>query len=251
MASYTGLLTLLHMKLLADTVGSALLGAWNASFIFWIVRLTQLSGAWKAGCDRELALPFGFLALSFALAFPGWFALSLVYLHPFIGCWILDRELARSKPHWRQTYHTCLLSIPVFIVAIWATLHSAPSLTSNEMLTLQITKHAGADVFPFASSHMLVAMHTFLEFIHYGVWLIAIPLVSAGWRNWQPVSIPLVHRAPVFKRIVPATLGLSTFAVVVIWVCFILNYSITRDVYFTLAMAHVLAEIPFLLKTIS
>ena len=39
-------------------------------------------------------------------------------------------------------------------------------------------------------------------------------------------------------------------AVIALWLCFHANYPITRDIYFTLAMAHVLAEIPFLLRAL-
>ncbi len=251
MLGYVALMCALQMKALPGTAGSALLAVWNMLFVLWIVRLIVLSGQWQPDRDRGLALPFGLLAISFAMAFPAWFGLSLVYMHPLIGCWILDRELQRSKPQWRSTYHGCLLSIPLFLTAIWWNLHNAGALPATDVLSLQITRHAGASVIPSMSSHMLVAMHTFLEMVHYGVWLIAIPLVSAGWKNWQPGSIPIAHRSPDFKRLVPAIFATSTFAVVVLWVCFALNYSVTRDVYFTLAMAHVLAEIPFLLKTIS
>ncbi len=252
MVGYISLTCALHFELLSSTTGGALWAAWNTAFVLWIVRLVVLSGQWRENCNRGLALPFGLLIVAFALIYPTWFALSLVYLHPLVGCWILDRELNRShKRHWRHVYHLCLLTIPVFLVAIWTSSHNAAALGTADGLTAQITRHAGAQVLPNLSSHMLVATHTFLEMIHYGVWLIAIPLVSAGWRNWQPGSIPIVHRSSEFKRLVPAVFTASTFVVAVVWISFAVNYSVTRDVYFTLAMAHVLAEIPFLLKTVS
>ena len=37
---------------------------------------------------------------------------------------------------------------------------------------------------------------------------------------------------------------------VVLWVCFLLDYGTTRRVYFTVAMLHVLAEMPFLLRMV-
>jgi multidrug resistance efflux pump len=39
-------------------------------------------------------------------------------------------------------------------------------------------------------------------------------------------------------------------AVVFLWLSFSIDYSTTRDVYFTIAIAHVLAEAPFLLRMI-
>jgi hypothetical protein len=41
---------------------------------------------------------------------------------------------------------------------------------------------------------------------------------------------------------------LGVLAVVVLWVSFSRDYTETRDLYFTIAIAHVLAEAPFLLK---
>jgi hypothetical protein len=37
-------------------------------------------------------------------------------------------------------------------------------------------------------------------------------------------------------------------AVVILWVGFAADYAETRDLYFTIAIAHVLAEAPFLLR---
>jgi hypothetical protein len=51
------------------------------------------------------------------------------------------------------------------------------------------------------------------------------------------------------KKLIPVVFAVSSFATIVLWIGFVWNYSTTRDVYFALAMAHVLAEIPFLLKT--
>jgi len=39
-------------------------------------------------------------------------------------------------------------------------------------------------------------------------------------------------------------------AVAALWFGFSANYTLTRDVYFAVAMAHVLAEAPFLLRMI-
>jgi hypothetical protein len=249
MILYTALVCVLKAHLVADVVGGTMLATWNSLLILWVVRLVVISGAWKEGRDWGLALPFGLLLVAVAWNFPGWFGLALVYLHPFIGCWILDSELHRSRPEWRRAYHLCLLSIPLFMFMIWYCLRTSVSIPSPDLLTQQITNYAGATVISGASSYLLVATHTFLEMIHYGVWLIAIPLVSAGWKNWQPSSIPITHRSPQWKQLVPGILAASSLSVLVLWVCFALNYSVTRDVYFTLAMAHVLAEIPFLLKT--
>jgi hypothetical protein len=43
-------------------------------------------------------------------------------------------------------------------------------------------------------------------------------------------------------------LGLAI--VVLLWICFGLDYGTTRSVYFSVALLHVLAEIPFLLRMV-
>ena len=44
------------------------------------------------------------------------------------------------------------------------------------------------------------------------------------------------------------SLAASAGVVLILWVCFLVDYPITRDVYFTVATVHVLAEVPFLLR---
>ena len=46
---------------------------------------------------------------------------------------------------------------------------------SDNGLFWRITQHAGAQLLPNISSHVLVTTHVFLEMLHYGVWLIALP----------------------------------------------------------------------------
>jgi len=45
-----------------------------------------------------------------------------------------------------------------------------------------------------------------------------------------------------------AVLVLGLFVVGLLWFGFSVNYAMTRDIYFTVAIAHVLAEAPFLLR---
>ena len=43
-------------------------------------------------------------------------------------------------------------------------------------------------------------------------------------------------------------LVIGAMMVLALWAGFFLDYPLTRDIYFTVAMLHVLAEIPFLLR---
>jgi glycogen synthase len=91
-------------------------------------------------------------------------------------------------------------------------------------------------------------MHVFLEMLHYGVWIIALPLIGATGAVWSTKTIPLARRRGGFPKTIAAILICSLFVVAVLWMGFTFNYAATRDLYFAVAMAHVLAEAPFLLR---
>src|SRR5438128_244532 len=63
-------------------------------------------------------------------------------------------------------------------------------------------------------------------------------------------TIPLARRSQGFPKLIAAILIFGVFAMAVLWFGFSVKYSATRDIYFAIAMAHVLAEAPFLLRMI-
>ena len=52
---------------------------------------------------------------------------------------------------------------------------------------------------------------------------------SRGWRGW-----------------LAGLLAAGALIVVLLWIMFAIDYAWTRQLYFTVAVAHVLAEVPFL-----
>jgi hypothetical protein len=62
--------------------------------------------------------------------------------------------------------------------------------------------------------------------------------------------VPLARHPRGFPKLVAAALGLGVFVVVLLWFGFTADYATSRDIYFTIAIAHVLAEAPFLLRMI-
>ncbi len=103
---------------------------------------------------------------------------------------------------------------------------------------------------PSVSPYFLVAAHTFLEMVHYGVWVVLIPLVGMRSWPWQLKTIPAARRSRSWSHAVAAILLFGLSVVVVLWVCFGIDYETTRRVYFTVAMLHVLAEVPFFLRMV-
>ncbi|HEU4933688.1 MAG TPA: hypothetical protein VFT48_16500, partial [Pyrinomonadaceae bacterium] len=100
------------------------------------------------------------------------------------------------------------------------------------------------------SSHMLVSVHLFLEMLHYAVWIIALPLIGSATRFWDVKSVPVARHPKGFPRLVTGIFVVALIAVGALWFGFSIDYATTRDIYFTVAIAHVLAEAPFLLRMI-
>ena len=98
--------------------------------------------------------------------------------------------------------------------------------------------------------------------LHYGVWLVALPLIAplvktGDSRNlstrkreaiWRVKTVPIARHPRGFPKLVATALALGVFLVLILWFGFSVDYATTRDVYFTVAIAHVLAEAPFLLR---
>jgi hypothetical protein len=221
---------------------------WNTAFVLWLGVLFYLRGKQRPKSDWAWAFPVAFLLAALAWLVPQYWSLSLVYIHPFIAMWFLERQIRRTKPEWLRAYHYCLASIPLFLAAIWLAFSGRPNLSEETNLFWRITQHAGSQILPGISSHLLVATHVFLESIHYAVWILLIPLVD--WRAvpWKLSEIPLFANENGFPKIVVAALGISLVIVALLWGGFAFDYTTTRDVYFALAIAHVLAEFPFLIK---
>jgi hypothetical protein len=226
---------------------TALTAAWDTAFALWLAVLFFLRGKQKRG-DWSLVFAAAFLLSAAAWAAPGYWSLSLVYLHPFVAMWFLERQIRRTKPEWLRAYHICLAAVPLFLLIMWVLLAQQTNLPSDSRLFWRITQHAGADILPGISSHLLVATHVFLETIHYFVWILLIPLIDPRAIPWRIKQIPLAGNAKGFPRAVAAIMAVSLLFVIALWFGFATDYTTMRDVYFALAMAHVLAEFPFLIK---
>ena len=223
---------------------------WNTVLALWIATLLHWRSRQNPRHDWGWIWPVTFLVIALAWLTPFYWSLGLVYLHPLVALWILDREIYRTRREYRCLYHLCLLAVPVCLGLLWWRLASAPDLPGKDILNMMITRHAGSDYLAGISSHCLVATHMFLEGVHYGVWLLAIPWLGRQTSLWNVPSMPLGRRSLTWTRLLQGFLLLSAAVVAVLWICFYANYPITRDVYFTLAMVHVLAEVPFLLRAL-
>jgi hypothetical protein len=227
---------------------AVLTACWNTAFVLWLAVLFFLRGRQRPKTDWSWAFPAAFLLAAAAWAVPQYWSLSIVYLHPLIALWFLDRQMRRTKPEWLRSYHVGLAAIPVLLVILWLGLASQPNLPENTNLFWRITQHAGGEILPGISSHLLVATHVFLESIHYAVWILLIPLIDLRAVPWRFDRIPLFANRSGFPKLVVGAMAVSLILVFVLWGGFGVDYTRTRDIYFAFAMTHVLAEFPFLIK---
>jgi hypothetical protein len=221
---------------------------WNTGLVLWLGVLFYLRGRQKPKTDWSWAFPVAFLIAAFVWLAPQYFSLALLYLHPFIALWFLERQIRRTRREWLKSYHFCLATIPFFVLVLYLLFANAPDLSNETNLFWRITQHAGSGILPSISSHFLVAAHVFLETIHYAVWILLIPLVDRRAIPWKLSEIPLFSSENGFPKIVFGVLALSLLLVFALWFGFSVDYTVTRDVYFAFAIAHVMAEFPFLVK---
>jgi hypothetical protein len=248
--AYLAMPALYYAKLWSGANWPDAIAAWNTFLLLWLGALVLMRGRQSSRRDWFWALPVVFLLCALNWLAPQLFSLAIVYLHPLVALWFLDRHLRRTRPDWLRTYHRCLLLLPLLIaVMIWQ-LGRTSSLADDNGLFWRITQHAGANLLPNVSSHMLVSLHVFLEMLHYGVWIVALPLIGATGTVWNVRTIPLARRRGGWPKLIAAILIVGLFVIALLWFGFSVNYPAMRDVYFAVAIAHVLAEAPFLLRMI-
>lgn len=247
-SSYLALYAAGQSWYLDDAAWSAGVSVWNTLVVFWVAWLVWLHGRTFRRGGREWVFACACVGAAAAWAQPALFSLGLVYLHPLVALWFLDRQLKRTRPHWRKGYHLALAALPVLVALMCALMARTPDIPAADAVAWRVTQHAGAGILSGVSTRLLVSVHVFLETVHYGVWLVVVPLVGLGTRPWRTERIPLATHARGWPRLVRAALVLSAFAVAALWLAFSADYAATRDLYFAFAVAHVLAEAPFLIR---
>jgi hypothetical protein len=246
--AYVSLPALYYANLWLGANWSTAIAWWNTWLVLWISALVVIRGKQTSRRDWSWALPVAFALCAVNWLAPDLFSLAIVYLHPLVALWFLDRHLRRTKPEWLKIYRRCLMLLPLLLAGMVWQLVRTPSLAEDNGLFWRITQHAGAELLPNVSSHLLVSTHVFLELLHYGVWIVALPLIGATGALWRVKTIPVAEHARGFPKLIAAVLIFGLFIVVILWLGFSFNYTAMRDIYFTVAIAHVLAEAPFLLR---
>jgi hypothetical protein len=226
---------------------SILIATWNTALAVWIGGLAALRARQNPRRDWPWLWPAVLVAVALAWIAPLSWSLALVYLHPLLSLVFLDAEIGRRRPDLQAASRACLAAIPLAVAALAWSLAGAADLPGRDVLTAQITAHAGAGIVPHVSTHFLVATHTFLEMVHYAIWCLALPLLT-GHVPWRLDQVPLARGSSRWRAAISGVLVTGGLIVMLFWVGFVVDYPLTRSVYFTVAMLHVLAEIPFLVR---
>lgn len=230
--------------------GLILIAVWNSLLTLWIIGLARLRCCQNPRRKWPFLIPIGLGMIAANWLLPLAWSLALVFLHPLLALAFLDRELQRHSLVWWKSFRWGLQLIPVCLCVMavcWAT---GPDISGHDLVTWQITHHAGAGVIPGISTHFLVAAHVFLELLHYLIWIVVMPLTCRKNSIWSMVDVPLSRRSPLWRRLVMMIVALGAAVVVLLWASFLTDYAWTRDIYFTIAILHVLMEIPFLLRSL-
>ena len=96
---------------------SMVLASWNTLLVGWLGLLIWLRGKNKR-LNWSWAIPAALGLCSLNWLAPELFSLGIVYLHPLVALWFLDRHLRRTRPEWLRTYHQCLVLVAVLVYVL-------------------------------------------------------------------------------------------------------------------------------------
>lgn len=231
-----------------ESMAATLLAVWNSALILWVAGLAEWRRRLPPYRDWPWLWPVALALLSATWYSPYWINVAMVYLHPLLALAFLDRELRRSRSVWRKAYRWALVAVPVCLAGLawWGS--RAEPLPGEDELAARLQLHAGADVWTWIPPRVLVSWHAYLELLHYGVWVVAVPALSIGVRPWRMSSVPLARRSKRLRRGLTAAVIAGVGVIIALWAGFAIDYPTTRDIYFTVAVFHVLAEFPMLLR---
>lgn len=237
------------LRLAGDSLDySTLYAVWNSLFLLWIATLIQMRSRTNPRFDAGWVWPVAFLLIAGVWLEPFALSVLLVYLHPCVAFILLDRELKRSHREWRLAYWFVLPVIPLgWLFVCWQS-YQAPAMAGDDPITMALMAHAGDWFLTDIPPRLLVATHAYFEMIHYGIWIVLIPLLGLRSVPWSLKTIPVARRSVSWQSAITTFLLMGLLIVFVLWACFLVDYSTTRTIYFLVAMLHVLAEIPFLLR---
>jgi hypothetical protein len=221
---------------------------WHSTLAAWTGALLILRRRELPASDWFGVLPPICLWLAAAWLVPSALDIAIVYAHPLLAFWFLDRQIRRSRPEWLGAWRLCLAAVPILVAVLGWRLTLAPPLAAFDPASWAVIQHTNAAILQGIPTRPLVGTHAFLETSHYAIWLLALPLLGLRGAPWRIGNIPLVRHRLGWPRLIRWALLAGAGAVALLWFCFWLDYATTRQIYFSIALLHVLAEVPFLVR---
>jgi hypothetical protein len=203
---------------------------WHIALVVWAICLLWLSRREALTALAPITLAWAALAC----AFPYYADVTLVYLHPLAALWFVRRQIAKSRPEWMPQFRVLAMALPALAIFVVTARAGQPAAGIQQI----------SSFVPLANSTALVSLHAFLELLHYGAWVLLLPAIGLATKPWNIRTIPLVRRWP---KLVASALALGAVTVLLLWVLFLVDYQTTRGIYFSVAIVHVLVEVPFLI----
>lgn len=219
--------------------GPSALRYWNAALIFWVAGLAALRRREHPRREWPWLEPLALIVTGAMWAHPNLFTLALVLGHPVLALVILGRELHSFRRPERHYYPQVLAAVPVGMMVLLSGLAARGWAGAQEIRSFFVAS---------PGSPLFLAAHTYLELIHYAVWIGALPLLAQATNRHRLKLFPALKKSAARLRAARLLLLLGAVAAGLLWWGFSHNFELTRDLYFRIAIFHVLVEFPFLMR---
>lgn len=213
---------------------------WNSLLVIWVTRLAYLRSQEHPKKRWPWLEPTALFILAVIWAYPTIFTLTLVLGHPILAVIILGRELAAFRRPELSYYKLFVLAVSIGLLCLLGSFWGQGLSGNNEIHSFMVV---------VTDTPLFIAVHTYLELVHYLVWIVLLP-----WLAWMTGRSSLSVMPALRKSVVRlwgariVLLG-GAFLGVLIWWGFQVDYRLTYELYFQLAIFHVLIEFPFALRT--
>lgn len=214
---------------------------WNAALIIWVTALAALRRTENPRREWPWLEPLALMLLGAMWAWPTLFTLVLVLGHPVLALIILGRELRAFRRPELRVYHQVMATVPIGLLVMVSGLHQQGQMTTDEIRSF-FTLSLGSPVF--------LAAHTYLELLHYAVWIGVLPWLASITRREKLALFPALRKSARRLLAARAFLLMGVVVTTLLWWGFSVDFETTRDLYFRFAIFHVLVEFPFLLRLI-
>ena len=214
---------------------------WNAALIAWVTTLAALRRREHPRRDWPWLEPAALTLCAAMWAWPNLFTMLLVFGHPVLALVILGRELHAFRRPERHLYPQVMAAVPVGLLVLLYELHQQDWMASAQVRSF-FTLSTG--------SPTVLAAHTYQELLHYAVWIGALPLLARMTRRQKLELFPALKKSTNRLRAAKLFLIIGLLVAGVLWWGFSRDFETTRDLYFRLAVFHVLVEFPFLLRLV-